>query len=944
MRHLQILMLALASLAVSAAASAQMSSSTTGAMRGRATDATGAPVAGVTVTIVSPSLMGEQKAVTKDDGYFRFPALPPGPYGALFEHPSFKPVVRPAIRVGLGLTATANATMQSAEVIQLTGASTALDVQSTRTGTSIDQSQMANLPSARDLWSGVLGQTAAVQLARIDVGGSAAGTQTGYSAYDYKGGQNRPSLDGMNITEGTGSALFYYDYGSFAEISASTAAHSAEMGTPGVLTMFVGKTGGNTYHGNIYADYQNEKIQSTNVDTKQIALGFSGGGGLKPEDINRMHSYRETRGDIGGYIVKDKLWWFGSARKQDVSQRWPNFPVKPLATGLTAYVGKSTYALSKNNKLIGYYHGGGKSQPNRLDTQLLGSSVVIHESEESTWKQEYYAWVYKGEWNSVLSDRMFFEVRGGQSGANWHNYPYTSKPSYTDLGTSKAWGANRDWGQNIRRNQALGSLTLFAEPHSLKFGFDVFQETIESLRGNEGDYYPGNFAMVLTNGAPAEVYLYGSPSTSLGLLWTFSGYASDIWRVSDKLTLNPGVRYDRYDSRLPEQDHPAGRFTPTATHFPASNVLVWNLVAPRFGATYDVKGNGKTVLKLNYAQYWWNPGYTMGENVNPNPKDWYTRYAWSDTNKDGLWEDGEQGRVIETRGAGAGEILDPNLKDTYTREVAVWFERELIKDFALRTGLVWRGVRQKYERWDANQPFDAFNVPVSIPDPGPDGKVGNADDGPSLNGFNLSPNLVGLKSRNVTANRPAQDDYYTWEATGTKRMSNRWSLSATFTYRLNQDNGTTYYGNKVRDDENPRNPNELINTTDGRYVFTTWSGKLSGTLDSKWWGLRFTPTLRHQSGQPYGRFFLARLNYGNAVRILAEPMDTHRQDNMTLLDIRVEKGITVGSRRLGLFFDVYNITNANPSQNISWSSGSSYLRPNSILSPRIARFGMKFDW
>ncbi len=107
-----------------------------------------------------------------------------------------------------------------------------------------------------------------------------------------------------------------------------------------------------------------------------------------------------------------------------------------------------------------------------------------------------------------------------------------------------------------------------------------------------------------------------------------------------------------------------------------------------------------------------------------------------------------------------------------------------------------------------------------------------------------------------------------------------------------------------------------------------------------------SPNLRHQAGQPFGRIFRPRLNYGRQ-RILAEPMDTNRHDNITVLDLRTEKAFDVGPNRGGRligFFDLYNITNANPAEQINPNSSSTYLRPATIVSPRIARVGVKFEW
>ena len=107
---------------------------------------------------------------------------------------------------------------------------------------------------------------------RIDVGGSAAGTQTGYVTYGTTG-QNRPTVEGIVATEGTDAAGFYYDYGSFDEVAVNAAAHSAEMPWPGVQSNFISKSGGNEFHGTFYGDYENENIQSRNTDADQIARG-----------------------------------------------------------------------------------------------------------------------------------------------------------------------------------------------------------------------------------------------------------------------------------------------------------------------------------------------------------------------------------------------------------------------------------------------------------------------------------------------------------------------------------------------------------------------------------------------------------------------------------------------------------------------------------------------
>jgi hypothetical protein len=248
-------------------------------------------------------------------------------------------------------------------------------------------------------------------------------------------------------------------------------------------------------------------------------------------------------------------------------------------------------------------------------------------------------------------------------------------------------------------------------------------------------------------------------------------------------------------------------------------------------------------------------------------------------------------------------------------------------------------------RQNVNRPFDAFTVPVSISDPGPDGRAGTADDGSAIQGYDLRPELGDLAPVNIVRNVPGADSqYWTWDITATRRFTGRWSLVAGFAHTWNRDQASGYLGQSVRQNTYPLTPNDLINAgTHGRYEFRVWSARIHGTYAGPW-DVWITPLLRHQSGQPFGRTFVTPSNYGS-IRVLAEPIGTRRMDNITILDVRVEKRFRLGGhRRLAGFADVFNLLNANPEQNTSWSSGRSFLRPLSIVAPRLARVGVKLEW
>lgn len=934
-------------------------SATTGSLNGKVTDASGALMPGVSVTVSSPNLQGTRTDVTGAQGDYRFPALPPGDYKITYELSGFGTVTRENVRVGIGFTATINIEMKVAsleETVTVSGASPVVDVTSTTTATAFGEQRLAALPNSRDFWT-VLAASPAVVLTRIDVGGSAAGTQTGYAAYDTKEDQHRPMVEGIVNTEGTGGSGFYYDYGSIEEVAIETKGHTAEMPWPGVWSNFVSKSGGNEYHGKIYTDYSPEAIQARNIEDSATFL-CPGGlcGNLKPSDLNRLNSYRDLNGDVGGYLRKDKVWWYSSLRDQKVLVALPNFPVQAFETHLRDITGKGTYALTQNNKVTGYASWGQKHQPNRLDTFVIGATGARHNSADSTWNQNYWGHTYKVGYESVLSDQTFLEVRGGQFRYIWPNTRYTNAPAYQDIGNNLVSGGNRDgWFRTPSRNQVAGSMTYFksglAGDHNLKVGGEWFRETFtdERGRGTLGNV-PGDVLHILNNGAASEVYLFATPSISEQGLATLGLYLQDSWRLNSRLTLNVGVRFDHYRAFLPQQEGPpVGKFNTTQVSFPEiSNVRTFNNPVPRIGLVYDVTGKGQTVIKANYALYYWNPGASgLPADVNNNSADWYKRYRWTDLNNDRLYQPGEEGVIIAQRGGAASGTLDPNLTNTKTSEISAWVEHELVQGFGLAGGYVYRKIDDFRVISNANRPMSAFNVPITIRDPGPDGVLGNGDDGPGIPGYNLSAAALALPVVNLITNLPGSGEYHTLEFSATKRQSGKYSLQASFSKRWNKDQSTAYFGQNLRSLTTPSTPNDLINTKGGRYEFTMWTAKINGSYDAPY-GIRITPALRFQQGQPFGRTFLAGaangINYGSQ-RILAEPLGTRRQDNIVILDIRSEKFFKLPSnRRFGVFADIYNLTNNAAAQNIVWGGGSAFQQPISIVGPTIMRFGAKLDW
>ena len=114
---------------------------------------------------------------------------------------------------------------------------------------------------------------------------------------------------------------------------------------------------------------------------------------------------------------------------------------------------------------------------------------------------------------------------------------------------------------------------------------------------------------------------------------------------------------------------------------------------------------------------------TLADSVNPNTSTQYTQYGWTDRNGDRLWQDGEQDNQQQFGGSASVEI-DPNLRNTPTDEWSAWIERDLGAGIGARAGFVWKMDRHGYQQFNRNRPLSAYNVPITVVDPGADGTRG----------------------------------------------------------------------------------------------------------------------------------------------------------------------------------------------------------------------------
>jgi hypothetical protein len=946
------LLIAVLSLAIAAPAFAQGGgASSTGTIQGRVTDAQGAVLPGVTVTATSPSLLGQQTAVTSETGNYRFPAVPPGTYSITYELAGFNTVKREGIQITLGFTANLNvelalATLQ--ETVTVTGESPVIDTSTTRVQQNFKLEQLQSIPNGRDMWA-LLAVTPAVQMSRIDVGGNRAGTQTGYTAYGFAG-QVRVLIEGINTTEGTGGAGFYFDYSSLEEVFLGTSGQGAEMPNPGVQSQFIAKSGGNQFNGEYYFDWYNNSLQGSNIPEEVINRGIRRGS-------NEIEKYYDTAINVGGPIKRDKVWWFFTYRQQENAVQQQQFRFdKTFDTKLWNPVAKVTYQANQNNKFIGYYQWGQKLQPNRLPF-----GTYFYNDESTTNRQDSGSWVYKGEWNGTVSEKMYVEARFGDFG---YYFPLLANGTedyfWRDTGLQELTGSEQRWQLDRDRKQLTGAMTYFLDTgrgsHTLKVGGEMLRE--KSWEGYE-QQYGGNIRHDYANGVSSSV-LFALPTasevgsldahdslTSEAALDHNSLFVNDTWAVG-RMTLNAGVRWDQYRGWLPEQEQIAFTVGPTsvaAKTFPQTEHFKWNLFAPRLGWVFDLGGNGATVIKANYGFFWHNPGAGVSSSANPNTATKSETYQWNDINGDRRWQPGEQG--ARTAQALEGAIgIDPDIKAPYSHEASLWFERQLTGTMGARVGFVYKTEDDLIGTFTPNRSAlnGAFSASFPFTDIGPDGVSGTSDDQViTLTGIPSSLTSQ-FPTNQVVMNIPGEDGrfsrYKTIEASVNRRFSNRWSASIGGAHTWMRDFPETV-----------ANSYPTAVNLPGAVDRSVWNFKVTGTYDGPW-GIRISPVLRHQSGVNFARTISVPGSAGNAfgitfpaATIYADAANDNREDNIWVFDTRFEKTVDlVGRLRTRLFLDLFNITNSSASETITRTTGANYLRPANILAPATARLGFRLLW
>ena len=376
-----------------------------GTINGKISDSSGALLPGVGITIASQQLLGGERALVSDEqGNYRAGLLPPGVYSVKYELPGFKTLVREGIQVSAGFTATLNIVMEVstvAETITVQGDSPIVDTSTASVATNFNPVAIAAIPNGHDIFS-VLALTPGVQMTVPDVGGSEVRQRSSFRSFGSTSQWN--VIDGAIVT-----SLLYQDPDSYAEMRFASASKGAESPVAGSYNTFVIKSGGNQFHGLVFADWEPLKLQSSNLSEGLVAQGA--------KNANSIARYRAFHADAGGPVIKDKVWWFWGMRNINSDLNLIGFTNAQTGqpeiarTTLQNQTAKLSYQINSKNTLAYTMQWDRKYQPYSVTAAnaafMNTDSVPIQNNPE---------WVQSLVLNSALSPRSTLEVRFGEFG------------------------------------------------------------------------------------------------------------------------------------------------------------------------------------------------------------------------------------------------------------------------------------------------------------------------------------------------------------------------------------------------------------------------------------------------------------------------------------------------------------------------------------------------
>jgi hypothetical protein len=942
----------------------------TGNIYGNVVDEQGARLPGVTVTLSSKSI-GSRATVTDDAGQFRFLNIDKGTYVLSATLTGFatqerEVIVTTGVNVDIPFSLKVS---QVVETITVTAASPIVDTKKSGTSTTLSNEELSSTPQSRDPWA-VLKTVPGVIVDRVNVGGNESGQQSGFVGKGATFADTMWNLDGVVITDTTsgGASSSYFDFDAFDEVAVNTGGNDLKVQTGGIGINFVTKRGTNSFAGSARVTINNDAMESSNLPDELVGDARL----LGSDKANHTDQILDRGFDIGGPIVKDKLWFWGSYGKQDI--RIIRLTQTNDRTLLTNKNAKINWAATSKDQVSGFYFDGAKEKFGRSPGQ------ASNEADSFLWNQgNFYPTkgalhalhgLWKVEDNHVVNNALFVNAKYAYFGWGY--------------GFAPRGGADQDGGIDYDADRAYGSWSTYTArkpwhivdvsgsafknatggSHEFKFGFGYRRNPNNSTTRWSGSEVVG------VNNGPGNAYALAYRARVVS--FTGENYDAFIGDTFSRgpLTVNAGIRWDRQTSQNSASTAPANTAFPNAlpeVQFPGGGPSIkWNDVSPRVSMTYALDEARRTVVRTSYARY---AGQLNPFEVTASSPvgGYYTfiAYRWTDVNGDHLAQKDEilnnlgpqySNNVDPANPTSLTSVntIDPNYHANHDQEFIVGLDHEVMPNLSVGSAYTFRH----------GGDFPSWNPRIGLTSAD---YTGAAFTSGSYHGTIYSPNAAKVAATGggrILSNRPDYSSTYNGlELTMTKRLSDRWMARVAFSYMDWVENvGPGAVQNPTRTDSANSSAGGGFASgpqVDGGAIAPRSGGSGKGDIfyNAKW---QFNANGLYQlpggvdlaanifGHQGYARPFIYQDTAGadGRLRVVVTPeLDDNRYPNLWDVDLRLAKTFVVQRVKFVLSGDVFNLLNSNvETVRNRQVNADAFDQLNEIISPRILRLGFKLQF
>jgi hypothetical protein len=909
---------------------------TTGSIRGTV-ETQGTALPGVTVEAKSPNLQGTRTATTDGEGRFNLTLLPPGTYTVTTTLSGFGARSQ---TIPLGLAQTVSVRFEilpvATETVAVTAEAGTVETESNTVGRNIDSKVFQALPMGRN-YSSVAQLASGVNTDASD------SRNTSITVYGSTGLENSYLVDGANTTGaeiGNQGKVLNFEF--IQEVEFKSGGYEAEYGgAQGGILNVVTKSGGNEYHGDAFGYLNRNSFQATNKHIDELTSA----------GIPTGFSKSDYGVDVGGFVVKDRLWFFGAYdhvhNTQDTQiTQGPDEVIGTstnLGTTSNLYAGKLTWHLNDSNTVVGTIFGDPTDDVGAVGPVLGPPST--YEGTTSVGGTDFgirYEGILTPQWMLMAQFAYHRENVSTLPGPDGDQIAYVDNTGDVPIASGGFQGSDGT-GQFDRKTFTRYDYRLnansFLGNHDVKFGGEFERVNADVFRNYSG----GQFVTILSpyddDPLGRNVYFhsfFASPDATIDnpvtapVLATpqhdvIAAFIQDRWTPIPSLTINAGVRWEKQLIR-------------------GLNDVTYidiNHFSPRLGFAWDVLKDGKTKVSGSYSHF--IPIIPLDMNIRSlnGERDGATYNfdpvsAACDPNAERVTDEIDNECVIRGK---LVDAVDPNIRSPYADEIVFGVERQVGQNWSFGMRGIYRSLRRIIE--DTCVPSDTCeNYAFFNP------------------GFSTEVCLAG-DCQPAPQFGPARRYFRGVEVTGQKRLSDHWMVYASYLYgtlRGNYDGAFRAIGGFFAKDPNITDDFDYPEFQVNAYGNLTLDRMHQAKLQAAYvfpFGLTLSASGYYQTGTP-----LSKIGWWNnyaGPEIFIDPRGTAgRTPDTYEVDAHLDYGLTLGPVTLHFLADVFNlldrqqITTIDQVWSLDQADNSSptptnlhYGQANTWQSPRTLRLGLR---